>query len=151
MANTVKGRINLKKPLISFLIAFGLTVGFSFLSLAIPASFSYSAFSNFALSLVEIGLFFAAFYLLANTSKITAGKSTTLALFFGVLLGSMVYVFLAWETAPFGLYWAFLLNALPYSISEFFLPAVTALLFAELRNKELNQSSTEESENESVT
>jgi hypothetical protein len=138
MANSVKGRIHLKKPLISFLIAFGLTVGFSFLSSAAQTIISEHLFTNFVFGLVEIGLFFAAFYLFANTSKITAVKSITLAVFFGVLLGSVVYVFLAWEAAPFGLYSAFLLNALPSSISEFFLPAVTALLFAELRNKELN-------------
>jgi hypothetical protein len=140
----------LKKLLISFLIAFGLTVGFSFLSSAAQTIISEHLFTNFVFGLVEIGLFFAAFYLLANASKITAVKSTTLAVFLGVLLGSVVYVFLAWEAAPFGLYSAFLLNALPLSISEFFLPAVIALLFAELRNKEMNHSLTKESENESI-
>ena len=139
-----------KESLIAFVVAFGLTVAFSFLALAGRTILTDSAVTNNVLILVEIGLFFAAFYFLANTCKIRVMKSTTLAVLLGVSLGSVTAVLLTF-TYPIGLPLYIIIGSLVASVSQRFLPALTALLFAELREKKSNHNLKEENDGLNAT
>ena len=85
--------------------------------------------------LVEGIAFFAVFYFLAVKMKISATKSVVASLFLGVLLGFMlVYINDMLLYAPFfGMYLDLTAGIITPSLFQYFLPAVTALLFVELR------------------
>ena len=95
----------MKKALTAFLVALGLTIGFSALRLIGGVSalalflLAYTNALSVVITLVGIGVFFAAFYLLANTNNVIAKRSTIIALLSGILLGSAVSVFLTWTMA----------------------------------------------------
>jgi len=133
-----------KKALITFLVAFGLTVAISALRLigGVPALSlfltSYTTASNVIITIVGIGLFFAAFYLLANTTQIAANKATIIALLAGVLLGSAVSVILLWTPSVLVYFSAILWSALFFSVIQYFMPALIALLFADFKSKKAN-------------
>ena len=134
----------MKKALITFLVAFGLTVAISALRLigGVPALSlfltSYTTASNVIITIVGIGLFFAAFYLLANATQIAANKATIIALLAGVLLGSAVSVILLWTPSVLVYFSAMLWSALFFSVIQYFMPALIALLFADFKSKKAN-------------
>jgi CBS domain containing-hemolysin-like protein len=147
-----------KKSLIAFVAAFALTVGLMFLSAATRVALSNYALSSIGfqitntlisifLGLVGLAVFFAVFYFLATRIKITANKSTTVAVLLGVLLGSVTPYLLSIVTYPqayLALYLSIIASSLLSSVFQYFLPALTALLFAELREKKSNHNFTEE-------
>lgn len=131
----------MKKALSAFLVAFGLTVAISALRLigGVPALSlfltSYSTASNVIITIVGIVLFFAAFYLLANRTQISANKVTIIALLAGVLLGSSVSVILLWTPSVLVYFSAILWSALFFGVIQYFLPGLIGLLFADFRRK----------------
>ncbi|HEX7482750.1 MAG TPA: hypothetical protein VF350_04730 [Candidatus Bathyarchaeia archaeon] len=140
----------MKKSLIVFVAAFALSAGFAFLSLVTQVAISNSGLFNstdafqsiFTLSsiIVDLGglaLFFAVFYFIAKKIKIQVVKSTTVALLLGVFLGSAIpYVLsiVAYHTY-LAVYLSLVAGSLLSSIFRYFFPALTAMLFAELREK----------------
>lgn len=152
----------MKKPLIAFVVTFALSLGFTYLSVATRAAVLTSVSSNNAasdlildstlistsLSLAGLTVSFVVFYFLANRNKIAAVKSTTLAVLLGAILGPVtLYLGL---TANYDtileLYLSQVTSSAISSVFYFFLPALTALLFAELREKKANHNLTEEKE-----
>ncbi len=137
------------KSLIAFVVAFMLAALFSFLSLAsrltliaslAPNDFlGLGALNNaiaIALNLACLGVFFGAFYFLA-TKHITASKSTVLAMIIGVIMGSAIMyplILVSSSSISFG-YYLTMLGGLVTAVFQCFLPALTALLFVELRQK----------------
>ena len=131
----------LKKTLIAFLVAFGLTIACTVLKLIVSTtsalSFFLLAFTNLStitITLLVIGIFFGIFYLLANTTNLVARKSTTLAILLGITIGGFVSVFLFWTGSPLfpaSVYASFITS----SFILYFFPSLTALLLVELRNK----------------
>ena len=131
----------MKKALVAFIVSLGLTVGLSALSLIVnDISFYYQTYPSLILSLVAIGLFFASFYVLGNYNKITAEKSTTIAILLGILLGSALSPIFAWGTSILLYLSALLWTALATGVVQYFFPSLTALLLAELRNKKSNNN-----------
>jgi uncharacterized membrane protein len=155
----------LKKSLIAFVVAFALSIILTFLPLftraelsmvfqsSIAESISYGTLISTFFSLVGLAVFFVVFYFLANRSKILAVKSTVVALLLGVILGSAILDLLL--IVPYRTYLEVYLNfAVSSSVSgvfQFFLPALTALLLAELREKKANHNLTEEKKGLSST
>lgn len=139
----------MKRALIAFLVAFGLTIAISALRLigGVPAlSFvltSYSTASNIIIAIVGIGLFFASFYLLANTTQIAANKATIIALLLGVLLGSAVSVILLWTPSVLVYFSAILWSSLLFGVIQYFMPALIALLLADFNRKKANSHKSE--------
>jgi len=145
-----------KKSVIAFIVAFSLSIGFTLLSLAIRASFSIALQSRLAeslsintllgifSSLVGLAGFFVVFYFLANNNKILAVKSTIMAILLGVTLGSAILFLL--NIFLYSSYVViYLNNAVGYAVTsvfQFFLPALTAIMFVELREKKTNSNLT---------
>jgi hypothetical protein len=145
-----------KKSVIAFIVAFGLSIGFTLLSLAIRASFSIELQSSIAeslsintllgifTSLVGLAGFFVVFYFLANNNKILAVKSTIIAILLGVTLGSAILFLL--NIFLYSSYVVIYLNnaagSAVTSVFQFFLPALTALMFVELKEKKTNSNLT---------
>jgi hypothetical protein len=136
----------MKKSLIVFFVTFGLSIALTFLPLAastivpqgsIAESISTRSVLNLFLSLIGLSLFFTIFYILANNYKIIASKSTIIALLLGVILGSAtVYlpnIFL--YPSYYGLYLGMFTNSSMAAVLGFYFPALTALLFVELKEK----------------
>ena len=137
------------KSLIAFVVAFMLAALFSFLSLAsrltlisslAPNDFlGLGALNNaiaIALNLACLGVFFGAFYFLGK-NHITASKSTVLAMIIGVIMGSAIMyplILVTSSSISFG-YYLTMLGGLVTAVFQCFLPALTALLFVELRQK----------------
>ena len=146
----------MKKSVIAFIVAFSLSIGFTLLSLAIRASFSIALQSRLAeslsintllgifSSLVGLAGFFVVFYFLANNNKILAVKSTIMAILLGVTLGSAILFLL--NIFLYSSYVViYLNNAVGYAVTsvfQFFLPALTAIMFVELREKKTNSNLT---------
>jgi hypothetical protein len=144
----------LKKSLIVFIVAFALSIGFTILSFAARASLSAALQSSIAeslsintlldvlLSLMELAVFFVVFYFLANNNKIMAVKSTIIAMLLGVTLGPailyLVNIFL--YSSHLDVYLSMALGSAVSSVFQFFLPALTALLFVELRQEKSNNN-----------
>jgi Mg2+/Co2+ transporter CorB len=153
----------IKKSLIAFVVAFVLSIGFTILTFAARASLFLLLQSNVAeaqsidtlldpsLSLVGLAVFFVVFYFLAKNVKVTAVKSTIISILLGVILGSITENFIILyllamvanaEAAAAPVLLSFAAGSSVSSVFQFFLPALTALLFAELREKKLNNSLT---------
>ena len=152
----------MNKPLIIFGVAFALSLGFTLLSLISNAissiyisSYNYNVDYAVVTSLIGgasgfIGLavVFVIFYYLGNKQKIQVAKPIVLAVLLGSLLGSSI---LFWIAIPFNLtqdiifktYLSFTIGYLFSSVFYYFLPALTALLFAELKGKRLTQNTIE--------
>ena len=143
-----------KKALIAFIVAFALSTGFTFLSLVTRASLSVALQSNIAESLsinellsiffglVGLALFFVVFYFLANNNRIIAIKSTIIALLLGVTLGPVILdlfnIFL--YPSYLGIYLNVAVGSAVSSVFQFFFPALTALLFVELKERKAKDS-----------
>jgi hypothetical protein len=146
----------LKKSLIVFVVAFVLSIGFTFLPLVTRAALTVVLQNNIAeslsintlistfFSLAGLAIFFIVFYFLANRNKILTVKSTIIALLSGVILGSVILYLLA--IVPYRnyleIYLSLAAGSSVSSVFQFFLPALTALLFAELREKKSNNGLT---------
>ena len=144
----------MKKSPIAFIVAFALSIGLTLLSLATRATLSVALQSNIAeslsintllgvfSSLIGLAIFFIAFYFLANNNKIIAVKSTIIAILLGVTLGPAILyllnIFL--YNAYLGTYLSMAVGSAVSSVFQFFLPALTALLFVELREKKVNNN-----------
>lgn len=143
--------MQLKKPLIAFVTAFAITIGFTSIPTAI-----YTVFSNVSLSssnagfdfmlletliisalyLSGLGVCFVVFYFLATRIKIVATKSTTIAVLLGTILGPTIYlgVINAYDL-HLVLYLSNFISTAVSSIFYYFLPALTALLFVGIKEK----------------
>lgn len=89
--------------------------------------------------------FFAVFYFLAKIGQIEAGKAIVFALLIGVLLGPLVL----YQLLP--ILYLNIAGSLVTSIFMYFLPALTALLFAQWREKKSNHNLTQEYVEQSPT
>jgi hypothetical protein len=136
----------LKKPLIVFFVSFGLSIAFTFLPLitstvglrgSIAESISINTLLGLFFGLVGLSLFFAIFYFLANNNAIVASKTTIIALLLGVTLGAAMLHLLniLLYQSYLGLYLNMAVDSSISGVFQFFFPALTALLFAELRKK----------------
>ncbi len=155
----------MKKYPIAFVVAFALSVGFAFLDLVIQAAVSsfvspdstygYQAIFtliSIILSLLGFAVFFSVFYFLAKRTKMVAAKSTISAMLFGVLLGSAIPYLISIVTYPtyLILYLSIAGGSLLSGAFQYFLPALTALLFVELREAKLKRNLTDENEAQST-
>jgi hypothetical protein len=146
----------MKRPLIAFIVAFALSLGFTFLTLATRASFLLTLQNNIAESLlannllsilfsfVGLAVFFVAFYFLAKNVKLTATKATVIAILLGTTIGpAFLNLFITLILANVtGISLVLAAGSAVSSIFQFFLPALTALLFAELRKNKSNNNPT---------
>jgi hypothetical protein len=152
----------MKKFLIAFAVAFVLSVGLTFLTLAARVSLvlfqsnvaellSIVTLLGISLSLVGLAVFFVVFYFLAKNVKVTAVKSTIISTLLGVILGPITANFIILylvamvahvEAAAAPVLLSLAAGSLVSSVSQFFLPALTALLFVELKEKRLSNSLT---------
>jgi len=134
------------------MIAFALSITLTFLPLVpmtvisqdtIAESISTNTLLSLFFSLIGFALFFVIFYFLADNSKIIASKPTIIALLLGVTSGSAILyllnIFL--YTSYLGLYLNKAANSSISGVFQFFFPALTALLFAELKRR--NQTITQ--------
>jgi len=147
-----------KKSLVAFAVAFALSVGFTFLPSVTRASLLVGLQSNAAelvsvdmlldifFSLAGLAVFFVVFYFLAKNSKITAVKSTIISILLGVILGSTISyplsIFAYLPGSYLAMYFSMAAGSSVSGVFQFFLPALTGLLFAELREKRSNNSLT---------
>lgn len=137
----------MKKPLIVFGVAFGLSILFTLLPLLFRAvtslSFSSSTDAEFLSINTAISLFFdlagpavffVVFYFLAKNIKIQAVKSAIIAVLLGATLGTaflyLLNIFL--YRSYLGIYLELAASSVVPSVFQFFFPALTALLFVEL-------------------
>jgi len=140
-----------KKSLLVFCVALALSIGFTFLLLLMRAVFSVALQSNIAESLsvstlinafvdlLGLAVFFVVFYFMAKVNKISAVKSTITAMLLGVILGSAILYLVSmpiYRTTPI-VYLNFAANSSLFNVFGLFLPALAALLFAELREKKI--------------
>jgi hypothetical protein len=140
----------LKKAVTALAVMFLLSIGFTFLG-ALQIIFTstlsnnpevYSTVNNLFgvfLGFLEIGTFFSVFYLIAKHSKMVAEKYIITSMLLGVTLGSaftwLFNIILYPSSAQFTWYLTGAANAAVSSVFCFFLPALTALLYVELKTK----------------
>ncbi len=143
-----------KKSLIAFLVAFALSIVFTLLPLIARASFSVELQSDILeslslntwlglfFSLLGLSVFFVVFYFLANNNKMLASKSTTIAMLLGVTLGPALLYLLNIFLYRFylDLYLNLAAGAAVSGVFSFFLPALIALMYAELRERKSSNS-----------
>ena len=152
----------MKKSLIAFVVAFVLSIGLTSLNFAVRVSLvllqsnvaeslSIVTLLDLSFSFVGLAVFFVVFYSLAKKVKITAVKSTIISILLGVILGPVTANFITLyllaivahaETAAAPVLLSLAAGSSVTSVFQFFLPALTALLFAELKEKKLNDSLT---------
>jgi hypothetical protein len=159
-----------KKYQLVLIVAFALSLGLTFLYFAKAIVFShlidgvvntaYSVISTIIstiYNLFGIAVFFGVFYFLANRRKIIVMKSTVLALLFGVFLGTSIpYMFASvLNLVAYGgssgrflevlaIYLFQIFGSFVYGFSLYVFPALTALLYVELREKKSNHNLPEE-------
>ncbi|MCW4025728.1 MAG: hypothetical protein NWF01_11975 [Candidatus Bathyarchaeota archaeon] len=160
----------MKKYQLTFIVAFALSLGLTLLSMVVrivtlsvffsnieTAEFStISSLINRLLILFGLAVSFSVFYFLSKRAKIIVMKPTTLALFTGVFLGSSILYMCdsVFYFVVFGSHLGSTLVALEYHLLQiwgssvyglwYFFPALTALLFVELREKKSNNNLPEE-------
>ena len=140
----------MKKSIIVFMISFALSIGFTYISLFARASFlifetNFSAnvsvdhLIGIFISLAAFAMFFGVFYLLANNGKVQVMKSTVIAILLGTMLGPAIFylvnIFL-YQT-HIGVYISLAASSAVTAVFQFFLPALTALMYNELREKQV--------------
>ena len=144
----------MKKSLIAFFVAFALSIGFTFLPLVtrallsgvLQSNFDEAVYINLLISiifmLVGLSVFFVVFYFLANNNNILAVKSTVAALLLGVTLGTAISILpnIFFYSSYYSLYLNWAAGSAVLSIFQFFFPALTALLYVELKDRKLNSS-----------
>ena len=139
----------MKKSLIILMVSFALSIGFTFISIFARASFSISMENNFVsnnmilnlisifVSLAGLAMFFGVFYFLANSGKVQVMKSTVIAILLGTMLGPAIFylgnIFLYQNL---GIYISLGAGSAVTAVFQFFLPALTALMYVELREKQ---------------
>jgi hypothetical protein len=132
------------------MVSFALSIGFTFISIFARASFSISMENNFVsnnlvlnlisifISLAGLAVFFSVFYFLANNNKGQVMKSTVIAILLGAMLGPAIFylgnIFLYQNL---GIYISLAVGSAVSAIFQFFLPALTALMYVELRDKQV--------------
>jgi hypothetical protein len=141
-----------KKPLVAFLVAFVLSLGFSFFSQIARAEsiFAYTNLRNTAVmeasitfvgTLLYFALFalsFGVFYFLAKTKIINVEKTTVLALLLGFILGSAImslFPIMGFRNTNLLVYSSLILGSLVSGVSQYFFPSLSGLLLAKLREK----------------
>ena len=139
----------MKKSLIVFMISFALSIGFTFVSLFARASFlvfetNFSAnvsvdhLISIFVSLAGLAMFFSVFYFLAKNCKIKVMKFTVTAILLGAMLGPAIFylvnIFL-YQTL-IGVYLSLAASSAVTAVFQFFFPALTALMYVELREKQ---------------
>jgi hypothetical protein len=140
----------MKKSLIAFMISFVLSIGFTYVSLLARASLlifetNFSAnvtvdhLIGIFVSLAGFAMFFGVFYFLANNGKVQVMKSTVIAILLGTMLGPAIFylvnIFL-YQTL-LGVYISLAASSAVTAVFQFFLPALTALMYVELREKKV--------------
>jgi hypothetical protein len=141
----------MKKSLIAFMISFALSIGFTYVSLFARASLLIIFETNFSanvtvdhligifVSLAGFAMFFGVFYFLANNGKVQVMKSTAIAILLGTMLGPAIFylvnIFL-YQTL-LGVYISLAASSAVTAVFQFFLPALTALMYVELREKKV--------------
>lgn len=84
-------------------------------------------------------MFFGVFYFLANNGTIQVMKSTVIAILVGTMLGPAIFylvnIFL-YQTL-IGVYISLAASFAVTAVFQFFLPALTALMYVELREKQV--------------
>jgi hypothetical protein len=142
------------KKSVIFIIAFILSIVFTFIPSIVRASFSkllqssiaaipFSTLLSILFSLVGLAVFFSLFYYLAKNMKINAVKPTVIAILLGVMLGPAILSLLnilLYPSSYFGIYISMAVGSAVSAIFGFFFPALTALLFVELREKKSNNN-----------
>jgi len=145
----------MKKSVVTLIVAFALSIGFTILNRVSSTSLStvfgnnvaeiltFGTWITLSLNIATLAVFFAVFYFLAKNQKIMVVKSTIIAMVLGVVLGSAILNTIA--IIQYNVYLSIYLDVLNagassvvYSIFQFFLPALTGLLFAELREIKSN-------------
>jgi len=139
----------MKKALIVFMISFALSIGFTYVSLFARASFlifetNFSAnvsvdhLIGIFVSLAGFAMFFGVFYFLADNGKVQVMKSTVIAILLGTMLGPAIFylvnIFL--YLTLIGVYISLAASSAVTAVFQFFLPALTALMYVELREKQ---------------
>lgn len=145
----------MKKYLLVFIVAFALSIGFTLVSIMVrvfvlnsintsnlSSSIATSEIIIDLFSLIGPVMFFVTFYFLGKKIRILSLKGTTISLFLGALLGSTIlFAFsLLSLSAQSEIYVAYGSSFLYTDVFEFFLPALTALLIVELKNRQLNDN-----------
>ncbi len=129
----------MNKSLLAFAVAFGLSLGFSLVSLVVRgALLTFATPTNILIAVSGLVAFFGAFYLLAHETKTYASKSTALAVLLGVLLGPLIPITV--NPASPVLYLTIIGGSMISGVILFFLPATAALLYAEWRTKKSSSS-----------
>jgi hypothetical protein len=137
----------LQKSLLTFAVSFGLSAMFSMLSLMGQLSFltlispstitgisATAILTTLVFHLAGFASFFVVFYFLAKINQITAEKDTIFALLTGAILGPLTIYQLLQMLPLFPLNIAGLLVT---STLIYFVPALTALLLAKHKEKEM--------------
>ena len=146
----------MKKSLIAFVVTFALSIGFTLMPLVALAELSVVLQSTMAesilvnelistsFSLVGLAVLFVVFYFLGNRGKILVTKSTIIAVLLGAILGSVTphLVSILAYNSHLEVYLSLIAGYAVSSVFVFFFPALTALLFAELREKKSNNNLT---------
>ena len=153
----------MKKALIAFAVAFFMSMIFSFLSLVTRASLSFNLANNNdptgyyvinnVLTLVEIVVPFAAFYVLGYFKMISIQKSTVIAMLVGSILGlASLYLLgiIGYNSANLVLYLNIIGGALIFGVSQYFFPALSGLMLASFRGKKESDNLIVENEGQSV-
>ena len=156
----------MKQSLVAFALAFVLSLIFSFVSIFVRVMTISVAFNvnsaveteaaftivSMVVGVATIALFFGVFYLLAKTKIIIVGKSVVLALLLGFALGSSILYlisFIGFQTTNLVLYSSLVVSSLVSSVSAYFFPSLSALLFVKLTENKPNSTITEKIENQS--
>ena len=143
----------MQKSLLAFAVAFALSAMFSLLSLmtrlglltsispsTITSVSAIAMLTNAFFCLAVLASFFAVFYFLAKISQVKAGKAIVFALLIGALLGPLAI----YQLLQLPILFLNIAGSLVTSIFMYFLPALTALLFAKWREKKSNHNLTQE-------
>jgi hypothetical protein len=155
----------MKQSLVAFALAFVLSLVFSFISLfvrveAISAVFNFNSavetesvltFFGTVVGVATLALFFGVFYLLAKTKIVLVEKSVVLALLLGFALGSAspyLISIIGFQTTNLVLLLSLMVSSLVSSVSAYFFPSLSALLFVKLTEKKPNSLLTEKMENQ---
>ena len=136
----------MKIALLVFVVAFSLSIALTILPLAGSTIFptgplietiAITSAIHIFFTLIGLASFFAIFYFLAIHFKIKASKTTIIALFLGVILGpeSLMLLDILLYGNTSGIYSVVATVSAVSGVFQFFFPALSAILFAELKEK----------------
>ncbi len=144
----------MKKWLIVFVIALASSMGLSFLSIFVT-SIRASLFGNpsgtdylnsyflqeiyfLAFVIFDVCIVFTLFYFLGKRTRTKVVRSVTLALLFGILASYAIFFLVPGGgigVSPMAVYLNFVVGFVGSSFFQLFFPALAALFFAELKEK----------------